>query len=316
MGGRVVKGPDLSTRIGTLQLRNPLIAASGCFGYGTEVPDLVPAATFGAIVTKTILEKPRPGNPPGRLAETPSGLLNSIGLEGIGIDRFIAEKLPLLESAGTRIVVSVGGHDGEEYARVAARLEGIDRVDAIELNISCPNVDGGIDLSTDPALAGATVAAVRRVTGKPLWAKLTPNVTRIGSVGKACQEAGADAICAVNTFTGMAVDVETRRAFLPRGLGGVSGPAIRPLALARVWELVRSVSIPVVGIGGIFTARDALEFLITGARAVQLGTVLFVDPTAPRSIVHDLAEHLAARGIGSIEALIGTLQVGSPGGAP
>jgi dihydroorotate dehydrogenase (NAD+) catalytic subunit len=245
--------------------------------------------------------------------ETPSGLINSIGLEGVGIDRFLEEKIPRLAGVDTRLVVSVGGHDVDEYARLAARLDGVERVDALELNISCPNVDGGTDFSTDPDLARATVAAVKRVTGKPVWAKLTPNVTRIGAIGRACEEGGADAISAVNTFTGLAIDVTTGEAVLPRGYGGLSGPAIRPLALAKVWELKRSVSIPIIGIGGIATAKDALEFVIAGATAVQLGTVLYIDPKAPEAVIDGLASYLRHRGLDSITGLIGTLKIRGAG---
>jgi len=300
---------DLSVTVGSLRFRNPLLAASGCFGYGSELPDLAPASAFGGIVTKTIMEQPRPGNRPPRIVETPSGLINSIGLEGPGIDRYITEKIPKLLGVDTVLVVSIGGHDVSEFVRLAERLDPIPRVDALEINISCPNVDGGTDLATDPKLAFEVVAAVKKVTRKPVWTKLTPGVTRIGAIGKACEEAGADALSAVNTFTGLSVNVETGTAVLPRGAGGVSGPAIRPLALAKVRELVTSVSIPVVGIGGISTARDALEFLITGAAAVQLGTILYVDPTAPVTICRDLEAFLERKGIARVADLIGTLKL-------
>jgi dihydroorotate dehydrogenase (NAD+) catalytic subunit len=309
---------DLTTSVGSLTLRNPLLAASGCFGYGSELSDLAPASLFGGVVTKTILEAPRAGNPPPRLVETPSGLINSIGLEGVGIDRYIEEKIPLLDGVETALIVSIGGHDVDEFARLARRLDPIRRVDAIEINISCPNVDGGIDFSTDPDLAARTVRAVKEATRKPVWAKLTPNVTRIAEIGLACEAAGADALSAVNTFTGLSVDVERRMAVLPRGAGGLSGPAIRPLALAKVRELVRAVRIPVVGIGGIATARDVLEFLITGARAVQLGTVLYVEPRAAETIAASLRETLGRWDVPRISELIGTLKLPGapePGGA-
>lgn len=300
---------DLSVRIGGLTLKNPLLAASGCFGYGSELPELAPAALFGGVVTKTILEARRPGNRPTRIVETPSGMINSIGLEGVGIERYLAEKIPQLIGVETKLIVSVGGHDVDEYVRLARRLDPVERVDALELNISCPNVDGGTDFSTDPELAAATVRAVKRVTGKPVWAKLTPNVTRIGLIGQACEAAGADALSAVNTFTGMAVDIETGETVLPRGLGGVSGPAIRPLALARVWELAKSVRIPIVGIGGIATARDVLEFLITGATAVQLGTVLYLDPRRAESVTAELRAFCARKGVTRLAELIGTVRL-------
>lgn len=309
-----VPAVDLAVEVGRLRLKNPLLAASGCFAYGSELPELAPASLFGAVVTKTILEARRPGNRPPRIVETPSGLINSIGLEGVGIDRYIEEKIPRLIGVDTKLVVSVGGHDVDEFARLARRLDTIERVDAIELNISCPNVDGGTDFSTDPELAAATVCAVKRVTGKPVWAKLTPNVTRIGLIGQACEAAGADALAAVNTFTGMAVDIETGTTALPRGLGGVSGPAIRPLALARVWELKKAVRIPIVGIGGIATARDALEFLITGASAVQLGTVLYLDPRRAESVATELVAFCRRKNLGRIADLIGTVRL--PGAPP
>lgn len=317
-GDRGARGPapapvDLSVTIGGVRFKNPVLAASGCFGYGADMEPLLPARIFGGVVTKTILEAPRPGNPPPRIVETPSGLINSIGLEGVGIDRFLDEKVPRLEGVDTRLVVSIGGHDIDEYARLAARLDRVARVDALELNISCPNVAGGTDFSTDPELAAATVAAVKKVTGRPVWAKLTPNVTRIGVIGQACERAGADAISAVNTFTGLAVDVATGEAVLPRGVGGLSGPAIRPLALARVWELARSVAIPIVGIGGISTAKDALEFVITGASAVQLGTVLYVDPRAPEAVIDGLSSYLRHRGLMAIRDLVGTLTIRGAG---
>lgn len=307
---------DLSVTVGALTFKNPFLAASGCFAYGSELPELAPASLFGGVVTKTILEARRPGNRPTRIVETPSGMINSIGLEGVGIDRYIAEKVPRLDGVDTKLIVSVGGHDIEEFARLAARLDGLARVDAIELNISCPNVDGGTDFSTDPELAAATVRAVKRVTGKPVWAKLTPNVTRIGLIGQACEKAGADALSAINTFSGMAVDVETGCTVLPRGMGGVSGPAIRPMALARVWELVKSVSIPVVGVGGIATGRDTLEFLITGAAAVQLGTILYVDSRRPESAGAELVDYCRRKGIPALRSLVGTLKLPpAPGGS-
>lgn len=304
---------DLSVTIGGLRFRNPVLAASGCFGYGADMEPLLPASAFGGIVTKTILEAPRAGNPPPRIVETPGGLINSIGLEGVGIERFIEEKIPRFHAVDTRLVVSIGGHDVGEYARLAARLDRVARVDALELNISCPNVAGGTDFSTDPGLAAETVSAVKKATGKPVWAKLTPNVTRIGLIGQACEKAGADALSAVNTFTGLAVDVATGEAVLPRGIGGLSGPAIRPLALAKVWELSRSVSIPIVGIGGIATAKDALEFFIAGASAVQLGTVLFIDPQAPDRVIDGVESFLRHRGLASVGELVGTLKIRGAG---
>ncbi len=301
--------PNLSTRIGEVRLANPVMSASGTFGYGDEAPDLTGAAQLGALVTKTVTVEPRSGNPMPRLQETPSGLLNSIGLQNVGVDRFVERVLPRLRELGVPIVVSIGGRRPEEFADTARRLDGAAGVTALEVNISCPNVrEGGVEFSQTPDAAAGVVTAVRAATRLPLWAKLSPNVTRIGIVARACEEAGADGITAINTLVGMSVDVRTRRSRLATVTGGLSGPAIRPVALAKVRELLRATSLPVIGAGGIVTAQDALEFLILGARAVQIGTASFADPRAGATIVEGIGRFLEREGLSSLEALIGTFR--------
>ncbi len=300
---------DLSVAVGTVQLRNPLLTASGTFGYGAEFDDVLDVSLLGGVVTKTITRRYQPGHPPPRLAETPSGLLNSIGLENVGLDRFLVEKLPGIATLPTPAIVSLGGHSLGDFAEMARAIAGAPNVAALELNISCPNLErGGALFCADPSMAAAVIAEVRGVTDMPLWAKLSPNVTDIGAVAKACEDAGADALTACNTFVGMAVDVERRLPMIPRVTAGLSGPAIRPLALAKVWETLRATSLPVVGIGGICTARDALEFLVTGACAVQVGTVLFSEPTAPVAILDGLRAYCAAQGERRLSDVIGTLR--------
>ncbi|MFB3906839.1 MAG: dihydroorotate dehydrogenase [Candidatus Eisenbacteria bacterium] len=302
-------GPDLAVRVGRLRLPNPILCASGTFGYGTENPEA--AARLGGIVTKTITREPRAGNAPPRIVETPSGMLNSIGLQNVGVERFLAEKLPGLRALGVPLVVSVGGRSEEDFDAVVARLDEAEGIDAYELNVSCPNVkEGGIEFCQVPSAAAAVIARARKRTSRPLWAKLSPNVTSIGTLARACAESGADALTAINTFVGMAVDLRTRRPVLPGVTGGLSGPAIRPLALARVREVVRSVSIPIVAVGGIVTGRDALEFLLVGARAVQIGTAHFLRPDQGSVAAEEIRRFLAAEGIAGVEAWIGTLQEG------
>jgi len=295
---------------GRLPLRNPVLVASGTGGYGAELLGLLDLEAIGGVVTKTIFAEARPGNPPPRIAETPAGMLNSIGLEGVGIDRFLAEKLPRLEGIDTRVVVSIGGYGPEDFARLAERLDAVPRCDAIELNISCPNVKaGGLDMSTHPKLAAEVVAAVRGATRKPVWTKLTPNVTRISEVGRACLDAGTDGLSAINTLLGMRIDVRSRRPALRRGVGGLSGPAIRPVALAKCWELVRTLGCDVIGIGGIAGPEDALEFLIAGCKAIQVGTAVYADPDCPALIAAGIRGHLAGRSMTSVDALIGSVEV-------
>jgi len=303
---------DLSVSVGALRFRNPVLCASGTFGYGIEEPALTEAAELGAIVTKTVTLEPRSGNPPPRLWETPAGMLNSIGLQNVGVDRFISEKLPALRALGVPIVVSIGGRRAEEYAETARRIEAAGAAAALEVNISCPNVrEGGLEFCQDLSAAARVVSGVRQSTRLPVWAKLSPNVTSIGSLARACVEAGADALVAVNTFVGMAVDVRTRRSRLSANRGGLSGPAIRALALAKVWETVRAVEVPVIGVGGIGSAEDALEFLLVGAGAVQVGTAGFLHPAAGAEVVRGLREFLRRERVGSVRELIGTYREGS-----
>ncbi len=277
---------------------------------GAELMPVLALAQIGGVVTKTIFAAVRPGNPPPRIAETPAGMLNSIGLEGVGMDRFLAEKLPRLEGVDTRVVVSIGGYGPEDFAQLAARLDEVPRCDAIEINISCPNVkEGGLDMSTHPHLAAEVVRAVRRTTDKPVWVKLTPNVTRISEVGRACLDEGADALSAINTLLGMKIDIARRRPALKRGVGGLSGPAIRPVALAKCWELVRVLDCDVVGIGGIASAEDALEFLIAGCRAVQVGTAVYADPDIGARIAEGIRDYLVSAEARSVGEIVGSLRV-------
>ncbi len=299
---------DLSVELGALRLENPVLTASGTFGYGDEHPDLTQAVTLGGLVTKTITLEPRAGNPPPRLCETPGGLLNSIGLQNVGASRFAEEVLPELARLGRPIFVSVGGSRPEDFGR-CVEIADSDRVTAFEINISCPNVASGLEFSRSPGEAAKVIHAVRRSTHKPLFAKLSPNVTDIVAVGRACIEEGADGLTAINTFLGMVVDVERSRPVLPRTVGGLSGPAIRPLALCRVWELARRLSCPIIGVGGIVTAHDAAEFLIAGATAVQIGTASMRDPARGAHVVAGLRELLRGKGLTRMRDLIGSLRL-------
>lgn len=303
-------GPELSVKIGTLDLKNPVMAASGTFGYGEEYASIIDVSRLGAFVTKGISLAPSPGNPPPRIIETPSGMLNAIGLQNIGYDSFVTEKLPGILKFGVPVIVNFYGTTVEAYCLLAEKLSTVDGVSALEANISCPNIrEGGISFGTDPDMAYQVVKAVRAVTSKPLIVKLTPNVTDIRAIAVKVESAGADALSLTNTFTGMVVDVETCRPALANITGGLSGPAIRPLSVRMVWEAVRSVSIPVIGIGGIMNASDALQYLITGACAVQVGTGLFVDPKSPVSIIDGIAEYMKCRGISRVQDLIGSLKI-------
>src|SRR4029079_1765805 len=271
--------PDLSVSIGSLTLPNPLIAASGCFGYGVEYEQVVDLSLLGGIVSKGLFMKERQGHPPPRIVETPAGMINTIGLQGIGVHRFVAEKLPLLRQAVARTFVNVCGTTLDEYVEVCKVLSQAEGVAAIELNISCPNIkEGGIQFGCSLNGTFDVVSAVKKATHLPVIPKLTPNVTDVASFARAAEDAGADAVSLVNTFLAMAIDVETRRPRLSNVVGGLSGPAIRPIAVRMVYECRQAVKIPIVGMGGIADARDALEFMIAGADAVQIGTANFVDP--------------------------------------
>ena len=289
--------------VGGVELRTPVLAASGTFAYGADVP-LLDRAKVGGIVSKGIFLEPRVGAPPVRIAETPSGMLNAIGLQGPGVEVLIRDHAPRWATWDLPVLVNVNGDAVEDYGELAARLDGVPGVAGLEINISCPNVrEGGMLFGKDPGMAAAVTAAVRRRTRLPVWVKLTPAVTDIMEVARACEAAGADALSAVNTFVGMSVDLHALAPRIAFGTGGLSGPAIRPLALHLAHQAARAVSIPVVGIGGIATWEDALEFLVCGCRAVQVGTATFVNPRAIAEITDGLARYLAGHGLDSLEAL-------------
>jgi len=299
---------DLSVNIGSLHLSNPLIAASGCFGYGEEYADLVDLSTLGGVAVKGLFLDEREGHPPSRIVETPSGMLNAIGLQGIGVRRFVNEKLPLLQERGAVVIVNICGSTIDEYAEVARILNDAEGVSALELNISCPNIKrGGMMFGCSLQGTHDVVAAVRRVTRYPLFPKLTPNVADIGSFASAARDAGADAVSLVNTFLAMAIDVETRRPKLSNVVGGLSGPAIRPIAIRMVHECRQAVPLPIIGMGGIMTARDALEFIIAGATAVQVGTANFVDPFIWNKLLTGLTDYLRRHKLSKVSDLVGTL---------
>ncbi|MEW6073894.1 MAG: dihydroorotate dehydrogenase [Planctomycetota bacterium] len=305
--------PDLSTAIGPLRLRNPVMSASGTYGHGLEMHRFTPPAAVGALISKTVTLEPRPGNPAPRLCETEAGLLNSIGLENPGIEHYRAHVLPEMAAADTVVVTNIGGTRVEDFVELARRLAGEEAVDALEVNLSCPNVDEGrIPFGTDPRLAEAVIAGVKAVTAQPVFAKLSPNVTRIADMARAVEEAGADAITAVNTLLGMAVDWRRRTPGLSSVQGGYSGPGIKPVALRCAWECARTVAIPVIGCGGISSAEDALEFLVAGCTAVQVGTASFADPTLLGRMAADLDRLLAAEGVAAVGEIVGTIRDGRP----
>jgi len=306
----VKKRPNLAVEVAGIKLRNPVMPASGTFGYGQEFAPYLDLQRLGAIVTKGLSLKPKAGNPMPRIAETTSGMLNAIGLQNVGIDAFVIEKSVTYRGLGTPVIANFFGNTLDEYGEVARRLADVPEVTAVELNISCPNVkQGGIVFGTDPRAAAEVVTLVRRQLDKPLIVKLTPNVTDITVIARAVEEAGADAISCINTITGMAVDIRTRRPKIANRTGGLSGPAIRPIAVRMVHQVVQAVQIPVIGIGGIMTAADALEFLIVGARAVQVGTANFIDPAAMLAIIDGLEAFLVEEGLDDIEQVIGSLKI-------
>jgi dihydroorotate dehydrogenase (NAD+) catalytic subunit len=287
--------PDLSVSIGRLRLRGPVMAASGTFGYGTEVP-LLERGALGAMVSKGIFLKPRAGTPPPRIAETPGGMLNAIGLQGPGVEALIRDYAPRWAEWDFPVLVNINGESAGEYGELAARLDGVPGVAGFEINISCPNVEqGGLYFGNDPRAAAAVTEAVRKRTTLPVWVKLTPMVSDIGIIARAAESAGADALCAINTFVGMSIDLNAYRPRLSFRTGGLSGPAIRPLAVHLAHQAARAVSIPVVGIGGIARAEDALEFLVAGCAAVQVGTATFVNPRAIAEVHDGIASFLASR---------------------
>jgi dihydroorotate dehydrogenase (NAD+) catalytic subunit len=299
---------DLSVRIGSLTLHNPLIAASGCFGYGVEYADVVDLASLGGIAVKGLFLEEREGHPAPRIVETPAGMLNAIGLQGIGVRRFIAEKLPELRERQATVIVNICGTTLDEYVELARILSDAPGVAALELNISCPNIkEGGITFGCSLNGTFDVVSAVRKVTRLPVIPKLTPNVTDVASLARAAEEAGADALSLVNTFLAMAIDVETRRPRLSNIVGGLSGPAIRPIAVRMVYECSQVVKIPILGIGGIADARDAIEFMIAGASAVQVGTANFVDPFIWPKLLDGIREYMQRHHIARIADIVGTV---------
>src|SRR2546423_13541132 len=299
---------DLSVQIGSLTLKNPLIAASGCFGYGVEYADIVDLATLGGVAVKGLFLNEREGHPAPRIVETPAGMLNAIGLQGIGVHRFIDEKLPELRARKATVIVNVCGTTLDEYVEVSRILSDHEGVAAIELNISCPNIkEGGIQFGCSLNGTFEVVDAVRKVTRLPLIPKLTPNVTNPSSFARAAEEAGADAVSLVNTFLAMVIDVETRRPKISNVVGGLSGPAIRPIAVRMVYECRQTVKIPIIGMGGIADARDALEFMIAGATAVQVGTANFVDPFIWPKLIDGIEDYCRRHHVARVADIVGTL---------
>ncbi len=299
--------PDLSISLGDLTLANPVLTASGTFGYGLEYDDFFDVAEIGGICTKGLSVLPRAGNPPDRICETAAGMLNAIGLANVGVEAFCTEKLPKLRARGVTVVANIFGTTVDEFELLARRLSVEEGVAALELNVSCPNVDkGGLLFGCDPVAAARVTAAVRAVTALPIWVKMSPEAGDLKGVGLACQEAGADALTAINTIRGLSIDVRTWKPRLANRTGGLSGPALKPLALRMVWELSRAVKIPVIGIGGIASADDAVEFLLAGASAIQVGTASFADPCAAKKVLDGVRAYCAERGVAARD-LIGKL---------
>ena len=296
----------MNISIGSLQLKNPVLTASGTFGYGEEYDSLVNLHRLGAIIVKGISLLPRRGNPPPRIAETACGMLNAIGLENVGLESFLAKKLTFLQSINTPLIVNILGDTVEDYQQLADRLNGEEKVAALEVNISCPNVkQGGVAFGTDPNMAHAVTKGVRRHFSRPVIVKLSPNVTDITEIARAVEEAGADALSLINTVLGMAIDIKTCKPKLANIFGGLSGPAIKPIALRMVWQVAECVSIPIIGIGGITTPEDAVEFMLAGASAVQVGTTNFINPKAAEEIIQGIGTYLAENKMASLQELIG-----------
>ena len=300
---------DLSVRIKDMSLKNPVMTASGTFGYGIEFADFVPLDGLGGIIVKGTTLRPREGNDYPRMAETASGMLNCVGLQNKGVDYFCEHIYPQIKDIDTNMIVNVSGSSPEDYAECAARIDALDRIPAIELNISCPNVkDGGMAFGVTCAGAASVVKAVRRRYGKTLIVKLSPNVTDIAEIARACEAEGADCVSLINTLMGMAIDIERRRPLLSISTGGLSGPAVKPVALRMVWQVARAVRIPVIGLGGIMTAHDAIEFLMAGATAVEIGTANFLDPAVTVKVRDGINDWLDTHGCRSVAEIIGTLR--------
>jgi dihydroorotate dehydrogenase (NAD+) catalytic subunit len=301
---------DLSVTLGRLRLRNPVLVASGTFGYAREMAGVIDFAQLGGIIPKTVTRQPRIGNTPPRTIETPSGMLNAIGLDNDGIEHFIRHHLPYLRTLPTAVLANIAGKNEDEFVEMAAMLGAETWLGGVELNLSCPNVTGGLDFATDPEVTRRVVRRCRDACPLPLVAKLTPNVTDVGVIACAAEEGGADAVSLINTVLGMAIDWKRRRPVLGNVTGGLSGPAIKPLALRMVWQAAQAVKIPVIGIGGIATLDDVMEFLVAGASAVQLGTVNFYDPTAAARVVEGLPAALTQLGASGVREVVGSLQTG------
>lgn len=300
---------DLSVDLGGVRLANPILSASGTFGHGLEMQNFVGITTMGAWVSKTVTLEPRHGNPAPRIVETEAGFLNSIGLENKGVESYEREVLPTFAGTGATVITNIGGKRLEDFVAMAERLDKYDAIAAFEVNLSCPNVEGAkLQFSTDPELAERTIAEIKKVTGKPLYAKLSPNVTRIGDIAVAVEQGGADAITAINTLLGMSVDWRSRLPGLALNFGGYSGVGIKPVAMRCAWECAQRTNIPVIGCGGIRTADDVLEFLVAGCTAVQLGTSNFSDPGLMEALPGQLQERLASAGVARVQDLIGTLR--------
>ena len=300
---------NLSVDVAGMALRNPIMTASGTFGYGAEFAPYMDLQSIGAIVTKGLSLRPQAGNDTPRIVETPAGMLNAIGLQNVGIDAFIEKKVPFLRTVNTPCIANFFGNTVEEYAEMARRLDAIPEVAGLEMNISCPNVKcGGIQFGSDPASAATVVAACRAVCNKPLIVKLSPNVTDVVAMARACVDAGADSLSLINTLVGMAIDIKTRRPVLANTTGGLSGPAIKPVALRMVWQVAQAVKVPLIGIGGIMSATDVVEFLLAGATAVQVGTASFVTPGIAQTIAEDLEQWMQDNGVHDVRELIGGLR--------
>ena len=306
---RATSGVNMAIEVAGIRMQNPLLTASGTFGYAQEFERYLDLNRLWGLVVKTITRLPRPGNPAPRITETPAGMLNAIGLQNVGIDVFIREKLPYLRTLAPPLIVNVAGESMEDFRELTKRISDQEGVAGIELNVSCPNVAGGLDFSTDPKLTYQVVKAAREATRLPLIPKLSPNVTDIRAIAKAAEEAGADGISLINTLVGMAIDVRTRRPKIANVTGGLSGPAIRPVAVRMVWQAARAVRLPIIGMGGIVSGEDAAEFLIAGATAVAVGTANFIDPTNAIKILAELEQYCLANGISDIRHLVGSLQL-------
>ena len=305
----MLQKPDFRVDIGGLELQNPVLTASGTFGYAREYEHLVDLNRLGGIIVKGLSLEPAKGNPPPRICETPSGMLNAIGLENVGIQAFVAEKLPFLQALKPPIIVNIYGKREEDYVQLASRIEEVEAIAAIEVNISCPNVKaGGMVFGVDPQAAYSVIRAVRQQTTKLLIVKLSPNVTDITAIARTVEDAGADCLSLINTLTAMAIDINTRRPRLANITGGLSGPAIKPVALRMVWQVAQVSGLPIIGIGGIMSAEDALEFFIAGATAIEIGTANFVNPHATTDIIDGIEKFLIENNIAKITDVIGTLE--------